>query len=295
MKLLAPIVVTDAILVSSTVPETDAPVYSTATTYALADKVISTSTHRVYQSAAAGNLNHPLTDPTWWTDIGPTKRWAAFDQAIGTACSGASPLEIVLAPTELNNAVALLDLSGVDTVRVRSASGGVTVYDQTLDLRLGRIVASWWDYFFTPVAVPTQAVFEGIPTSASNQLTLTFTGSAPSVGTIAVGAMREYGEQVNYGASVGIIDYSAKQTDNFGVTTVVERSYAKRMQLAANVPVAQLDDFVRMLASRRAKPTVYLGSDYFESLLVYGWARDWTVSVPYPTHVAADITVEGLV
>lgn len=292
MKIIPPIPITDAMLVSSTVAEDDAPAYNGATTYALGDHVL--SAHRVYESAQASNTGHSLLDPTWWTDIGPTKRWAPFDQAIGTYCTGVSPLEIVLAPGRNTSAIALLDLSGIDAVRVRSTVGSTTVYDQTADLRASRVVASWYDYFFASLDIATQAIFDNIPVSASNWLTVTCTGPAPSLGVLAVGLQREFA-QAQYGTSIGIIDYSAKQTDTFGVTSVVERAYAKRAQVSTALPREQVDAFTKLLASLRATPAIWRVDDVEEVLTIYGWVRDWTQTIAYPTLVTGDMTLEGLI
>lgn len=456
MKIIPPIPVTDAILVSSTVAEDDAPAYSAATTYAAGDKVI--SSHRVYESAQAANTGHSVLDPTWWTDIGPTKRWAPFDQAIGTYCTGASPIEIVLAPAQNTNAVALIDVSGIDTVRVRStlqvsvarvnlcpdvdawalgpgfalrsdapwglraeagaladgthgaqspdipcspgvtytasadsmlfAASGIdyidmlfydangvllldgaqnpllashdyldgparrnalsvqstapagaatlrlryivegatgitaagvrmpkveqgalpasdytpynattvplTTYDKTIDLRSTRLVSSWYDYFFTPIDIATQAIFDDLPIASTNQLTVTCTGAAPSLGVLAVGLQREFGD-AQYGTSFGIIDYSQKQTDSFGVTSVQERAYAKRPQVQFTLPRPQFDAFSKLLASLRARPAIWRVTDTEEMLTIYGWVRDWAQTIAYPTLVTGDMTLEGLI
>lgn len=292
MKIIPPITIADAQLVSSTVAEDDAPAYAAGATYALGDKAV--SSHRVYESAQAANTGHSVLDPTWWIDLGPTKRWAPFDAAVGTYCTGASPVEIVLAPGQNTNAVALLDLAGVDTVRVRSTVGSTTVYDQTADLRASRVVASWYDYFFGSLDIATQAIFDNIPVSASNWLTVTCTGPAPSLGVLAVGLQREFA-QAQYGTSIGIIDYSAKQTDTFGVTSVVERAYAKRAQVSTALPRGQVDAFTRLLASLRATPAIWRVDDVEEVLTIYGWVRDWTQTIAYPTLVTGDMTLEGLI
>ena len=81
MQFIKPVSISDATLISSTIAETDYSAWSSGTTYALGDKVILTSTHRVYESLQAANTNHNPTEAasTWWLDIGPTNRWAMFD------------------------------------------------------------------------------------------------------------------------------------------------------------------------------------------------------------------------
>lgn len=292
MRITTPIKITDAMLVSSTVPEDDAPVYSAGTTYALGAKVI--SNHRVYESAQAANTGNPVSDPTWWTDIGPTKRWAAFDDVIGTYCTGASPLEVVLAPGQRVNTVALLDVSGIETVRVRSSVGAATIYDRSIDVRSTRAVRSWWEYFFAPRSAAKQAIFDGLPPVTTAQITITCTGSAPSVGVICAGLTMEFAD-AQLGVSIGIIDYSAKETDSFGVTSVVERAYAKRANVSFVLPRQQVDAFAKLLADLRAKPALWRVSDRHEVLTIYGWVRDWSQAIAYPTLVTGDMTIEGLI
>ena len=115
MKFINPVAITDAMLISSTRAENDYTTWASGTTYALAARVISTTTHRIYESVQAGNLNHnPITDSgTWWIDVGPTSRWAMFDQTVGTVTEQASPLTVVLAPGAIT-ALALLVLEGAD-------------------------------------------------------------------------------------------------------------------------------------------------------------------------------------
>src|SRR3546814_4958996 len=92
MKVVQPVPVTDAILVASSVAETDFPAWAVGSTYGLGDRVISTATHRIYESAVSGNAGQ---DPAGagaasWIDIGPTHRLAMFDQAVGWLTSAAA-------------------------------------------------------------------------------------------------------------------------------------------------------------------------------------------------------------
>ena len=67
LVVVSPLTITDAMLTTSNVAETDYSAWSSGATYALDDRVILTSTHKVYQSLQAGNTNKdPLTQPLWW-------------------------------------------------------------------------------------------------------------------------------------------------------------------------------------------------------------------------------------
>ena len=100
LKFLKPVTITTAMLISSTRAETDHSAWASGTTYAAADRCISTTTHRIYASVQGSNTNHnPTTDDgTWWIDVGPTNRWAMFDQTVGSITSQATPLTVVLDP-----------------------------------------------------------------------------------------------------------------------------------------------------------------------------------------------------
>ena len=126
LRLLQPVTIDDGVLTSSTVPENDAPEWLATITYALGAHVVRGSAHRIYESAASGNLGDDPTAATGkWIDIGPTNRWAPFDQALGSATIVDGAIEMVLTPNVPTTALALLDTNAA-TVRVRTGN-----YDRT--------------------------------------------------------------------------------------------------------------------------------------------------------------------
>ena len=54
MKVIKPVAVTDAVLISSTAPETDYSAWAAGTAYSVGNLVIRTSTHRIYERLIAG-------------------------------------------------------------------------------------------------------------------------------------------------------------------------------------------------------------------------------------------------
>jgi hypothetical protein len=75
MKIVDPIVVTDAVLTASNVPETPPTAYAGGTTYAENDtaSVITGLVAAVYRSLSDGNTGHtPASSPTWWELVGST-------------------------------------------------------------------------------------------------------------------------------------------------------------------------------------------------------------------------------
>lgn len=292
-----PVTIDDTVFVSSTRAETDYSAWSAATTYAANDKCIKASTHRIYQSIAGGNLNHdPALDTTatYWLDIGPTNRWAMFDRTVGSITSQATPLTVVLAPGIVDS-IALLDVAATSVhITMTDGGGGSTVYDKTVDMTDMAILLDWWGYFFDPILPKDTLTANDLPPYSTGQITVAITAAATAqCGTLVVGNNVEIGT-LRPGAGLGIIDYSRKETDQWGVTSVTERAYAKRFDLDVMVDAVKVDYVAKKLAEIRATPVVWIGDDIYASLVALGFYKDWSITIAYPTLAEARLTIEGL-
>jgi len=299
MKFIRPVQITTPKLTAHSVAENDYAAWLVGTTYALAAKCISTTTHRIYESIQAGNTGHdPTTDDgTWWLDIGPTNRWAMFDQTVGTVTTSASPMTLTIAPGTVVDSLALLDMAA-QTVRVVMTNATVDVYDQTYTLGEYIEPVDWYQYFFSEIQTADTLIINDLPPYASASIALTLTSTAAiGVGTLVVGTLIDVGKTV-YGVGIGIIDYSRKETDVFGVTSVLERAYAKRIEADVTIENSLIDYIARNLAAVRATPCVWVADNadgsLYASLVAYGFFKDWRINIPYPTISEASFTIEGL-
>lgn len=293
MKILTPITIADSNFVSSTVPETDHAAWSSGSTYALGDKVILVSTHRIYESVQAGNTNHnPATDDgTWWLDIAPTNRWAMFDRVVGTVTSvGIGPIVVAIEPDERINMLAMLNMVA-ESVRVQVVFDAVELYDQTFNMEDRRLTMGLWEYFFEPLDAQTSLVVDELP--PVGEITITIDGTA--CGTLLVGREFFIGETLR-APQISITDYSRKEFDEFGNITIIERTYAKRYEVDVIVQSNRVDGIAKKLAEVRATPTLYIGDDrnIYESLLAYGIYRDFDITIAYPSYSDCRLTIESL-
>ena len=96
--------------------------------------------------------------------------------------------------------------------------------------------------------------------------------------------------------SIGIIDYSLKETDDFGITTVVPRASAKRYEVNVVCATNRVDAIAAKLTEVRAMPVVWLADkrNRHASLLIYGFYKDWEVTIKYPNLSECRLTIEGL-
>jgi hypothetical protein len=252
LRLVQPVPVTDARLTASTVQEDDFPAWAAGTAYPLGARVILSSTHRIYESAAGANSgNDPAGSSGKWLDVGPTKRWAMFDQALGTATTGAGAITVTLAAGAVN-AVALLDVNA-STVRVQAPG-----YDRTQTVGAGALT------------------FLDMP-ETSLPVTVTVTGAGlVSVGTLLIGRLVLLGiTEAN--PTAAITDFSRKEVDDFGEVAVVQRAWAKRMSARALIRTDALDQVAGRLAMVRARPALWVGPTGLDSLTIYGFVKDWSI------------------
>lgn len=302
MKITKPIAVTDDTLVSCSVAENDYPVWESGTTYAAGQKVImTTGVHSIFESVAGGNVgNDPSTTTGFWIDLGPTNRWAMFDQAVGTVTEDA--LEIVtvieLADADGVDALALLDLSGETAlIELIDAADAVLYSEERPLIDYDDAAPGWYSYFFGEQAPVANLVLLGLPFYYSARLRVTISAAAGnvSIGTLAFGRAVEIGI-TEWAPEIGITDYSTKETDEFGVKRVVERRYASVMSCDLKIPHRDLRAMFRLLAAIRATPVVWIGSEdqLFDVTIVYGFYRGFNIILKNTRYSFCSLEIEGL-
>ena len=300
MKLIKPVVVTDSILVSTTVPENDYAAWSSGTTYAIGNRVIVVSVHKVYESLINANLNNnPVTDDgTKWLEVGATNRWKAFDKKIGDPVVQVTSAQYVLSDPDSNvTAVALFGLQGISAnVTVTDAVDG-QIYNETISLIDNGNVIDWFTYFFEGQALLEEALFLNIPPYFGSDVQITVTnatGENVNIGQIVFGFLSELG-LTTYGTSISIEDYSRKETDTFGNFIIVERAFAQLVDYNVSYPTQNSRKIQSTLAKYRATPIVYIGSeDTAYGTVVYGFYRRFDLTLETPSYSLGAIEVEGL-
>jgi hypothetical protein len=295
MRVIKPISIGDTELISSSAPETDYAVYSPATNYVVFDRVI--YNHKVYECVQTPNTgNVPDVSPLFWAVVGPTNRWAMFsDNEISTQTVLTSPLTVVL-KTGYVNSMALFGLVGSSVwITVRNGIAGPVVYSATKVLD-GTIIADWYQYFFEPKVQLTEVVFSNLPPYSDMHITVDIFGTGTvKCGVLAVGSSYFLGE-TELGASIGIIDFSRKETSAAGVTSFNKRKFSKRMTTQLWLDNANLNKVEQILVDLRATPCAWIGTEVagFEPLTVFGFYRDFSLDIAYQKQSYCHLEIEGL-
>jgi hypothetical protein len=296
MKIIRPAEITNA-MVTTNVPELYAN-WSGSTTYAIGARVVRGDS--VYESIQGSNLNNdPLTQPTWWIRIGSSQKMAPFDGQISDMVKSTSDIEITVQPGSIIDSVSYFGVKGTNAVLiVRDGLGGPIIYEDSQSLE-GTQSVSWYQYFFfDPFLLRTQALFSNIPPVNDPHLTIIIEGVTDvQLGEVVMGRQYEMGCAA-FGARSGIIDFSRKETDEFGTTTFVKRNFSKRVDCQIIIENFNLNRVQRTLYDVRSTPLTWIVADdprFEEPLVVYGFYRDFTTEIAYPNHSLCNIEIEGLI
>lgn len=297
MRVIEPIEITDSILTASNVPENDFDEWDAATSYTTGDKVILTSTHRIYEAVQATTGDDPATDDgTNWLDIGATNRFRAFDGSIEgqTQQNDTIQYEFTLPRT----------LSGIAVLSIVAAALKVTITDPVeglikdieMPLTDTTEVVDWFTYFFNPITQQRDVILSELPMFSGSVVTFELTGSGLlSLGELVLGDDKGLGITTT-GTALSIEDFSIKSKDDFGRTFILERSFANTVTFEFAIPTTGAGRVRRILSDLRARPAVYFTDPNQIALggTVYGFPRDFRINLQTPTVAFATLEIEGL-
>lgn len=289
-------VVTGAGLMYSSATDSN-PIWNSATTYV--QNALVRYNNKIWSSLQSSNTNHPPTSsPTWWIEIGPDNMHAAFDNQISTVTTATTTLTFVVRPGNIDS-IALINMQAV--------TAQLVMYDPTAGIVSSKIaglsgaeVYDWYQYFFyDPLLIRTQVIFSDLPLYSNALITIRLqgqTGDIVSLALAAFGIVENLGG-TQYGATAGIVDYSIKETDDFGTVTFVKRNFSKRLSSQLFLDNSSLNRVTRFLYNLRATPAVWIGSDdptLEEPTVVYGFYKEFSIELAYPKSSLCSLEIEGL-
>lgn len=306
MRVIAPVEITDAMLIAHNVAEPAAgeTAWSAAGVYAVGSLAIRATTHRVYRRLVAGTTATPpendltAVSPALpnWEELSGTNRWAVFDQVTNSVSTRASPLDVTIAPG-IVNALALIGLSGASvTITMTDGAAGPTVYSRTVDLSLS-IVPDWYAYFFEPFRQRGSVTLTDLPPFINGRVRVEITGSADvACGGIITGTLYTLGA-TQYGATAGIRDYSRKEVDAAtGLISLEQRRFSKTLRARLQIPTGGVNAAHTLLTELRGRACVWLGDNGsdLEPLQVFGFYRDMSLDVSFPGVSHYTLDIEGM-
>lgn len=300
MKIIKPVSVTPERLISSNVAEDDAPAWASVSTYSTGNRV--THQRRLYEALAAIAAGvepgkEVVTDESSakWLDLGAVNRWKMFDDRVESQTRRTGSVAVTIRPGQVVNAVALLNLTGrsATVTLVDPLEGEVYRREESL---VDAGVGNWYDWYFAPIGRRTDLALLGLPAYGTADLNISVDNAtdAAEVGHVVIGAVVDIGV-AEYGSSVGITDFSRKERDDFGNAVVVQRSFSKRADFDVWLETSRVGIVQRLLASLRTQPVIWIGEETMEATILFGFYRDFDITISGPEVSDAVITIEGLV
>jgi hypothetical protein len=294
-------IITGSGLVYTTLTESN-PEWSSATTYALGANVVY-GIYGTYKSLQSSNLNHtpPITSPftdAYWVRTGPTNKMAMFDDQISSVSSATSEIIFAVTASAIDTASILNVIAAKTSISVTDISTKESVYHNSNQLSGGESI-DWYNYFFYDEDTQrTSSLYLGIPAVSNSLVTVRISGTGTvTAGNFVIGQLKSLGA-TQYGVSAGIIDYSRKDTDEFGNIVFTRRNFSKRMNASVSLTNPNLNRVQRILYELRATPVLWIAStdsQFEEPLIIYGFYKDFSTEISYPTHSICNIQVEGLI
>jgi hypothetical protein len=296
MIIVQPVPVTSAMVTASNVAITET--LWTAGTYTLGqERYVGTRLYKVIVASTTANPTVGVTaTPPSWQDIGAINRFKMFDQVVNTQTTRTGLIDVSILPGTIINALAMFDLNGVSTTITMTDPIEGVVFNETKSLQDNTIIIDWYSYFFESITTVSDVVFLGLPAygGATTRIQVNAGAGTAAIGEVVIGKQRNLGVS-NFGTSVSILDYSRKETDQFGNTVVETRPFSKRADFDVTVETGAVAAVQKALADIRTTPTVFIGDEDRAETIVYGFYRGFNIVISTPSISDCSIEVEGLI
>jgi len=272
------------------------------------DGITPLDTPQAFESLTDDNKgNYPPTDTThWksldlWKDLGATNKYAMFDDKVMSQTVNSDVIEVVV---EFSNcdAFALFNLYA-DSIEWELYDGSYANLDNLVISgeisNLQEPVSDWYEYFFSDILWKDSVFVSNLPKYRYGQLRIKINPVADKAkcGLFVYGKTRNLGDTL-FDAKVGIIDFSKKEIDDEGNATLKQGNFVKRAECDIWTYTKGIDIIRKELASVRATPSVFIFNNQdttFDSLIIYGFFRDFDILLSNPIYSKCSITVEGLI
>lgn len=218
-----------------------------------------------------------------------------FNNTVSEKTTSDNDLVVVLTPG-LIGAIGFAGLKG-NSITIVGMFGAEEIFN--FESTLSDVeITNWFDYFFEPFSQIEDIFVDGIPPYGGAEYTITIEGPNSACGVCGFGMFREFGT-VEQGASVSIMDYSTKETDEItGVVTFDEGPFSRKISFDIFAQNSEMNKLQQVLRSVRAKPTFWSMADdtNFKGVFsIFGFYRDFSIVVSYSDYFLCSIEIEGLV
>jgi len=265
-----------------------------------------------YKSVIDGNKGlNPSSNRESWLKIGVSNKHACIDLKSGTnticdettKTGGVTPYDLILEfNTSRYDTIALGNVRGTDIIIEVFESSDLATPVQTISQKIETryTVKSWWDYFYSPL-IPDLVEFERDffyrikPVVGKVKVTITEGYGAYSSISYLNSGKSEYVADTLFDVGMGIIDYSKKETDEYGDTELKRRVSRDTMDVNIQFNSERVNYVKRLIKKNLGKVVLFIIDESidsaYEHLLLQGYIEDYTTVLSNPIQTQASITI----
>lgn len=271
--------------------------WDSGTSYLTGDRVV--YGFLIYQADQDNSNQQPdVAGSVYWTALGYSNKYAMFN--------GATTSPTVQSGTDFVVEISAQDVNAISFFRVSGGSINIVmthptlgeVYNKTYDVRLNTMgIFDYYEYFFKTFPATTATTNLSVldlPPYPTATIAITFSSpSDMSVGLMTYGTIEEIAT-VDWGTSISINDFSTKETNDFGDTTIVERPYTDQIEFNMTVERVKTSNLKSIFSTNRATPITVIGKDDEEGTHIYGFIDDFEITYSDFSTSDVTLTIEGL-
>lgn len=285
-------------LVSSTVPENDAPAWDVATAYTIGSSVIRAGS--VYVSTIENNLGFDPANEVQelqgarWVLKGPINRLAFLDDVLSTSTTSAATIVLEAEVDGAFDTVAVFGL-GASRCLVEVLVNGVVRGSREI-LTGAAPVSNWWSWLHTEFyKFGERYVLRGMNGLSGAVVRLTIDGPAPALGLLSVGRSIHIGDtRQNANTNTRRRTFTEVKTNEFGVTKVTKRPSARDVVYSITAKREGFERIERFLDQVVGVPVVTFAHDDRLELINYGIIVGFDLPQGLPDHYQFKIKVQGV-
>jgi len=291
------------------------PNWSAGLTYNFGD--IAFSDHYYYKSLIDNNVgNAPENNALLWLRWDISNRYAQIDlQARTTTTCDVNTKDDALAPftliSEFQNdrydAIALGSVHASSILIEIVNSGGTTVfsiYEELADRRPA--VVDWYTYYYTPLpgaatSVPLENFFFRLDLydlTHTIRVTLEEKSGSSSCSYMICGNSEYVGDTL-YGVNMGLLDYSSKKIDDFGILELTRRESRQTMDIDVTFAAGRVNVVNRVIRNALGKVMLFINDEnidsQYEHLLLLGMVDDFTTVLSNSVEIQASINLSEVI
>lgn len=278
--------------VSSTFKDENIPLWNKDKNYAVGDEVL--YKELIYKNALGGiSSTAPDDDRDRWVNMGALNSKRFMDSFIYTKSTSEFSSEIVINVLKPINTISFFNLEGA-WVEISDMGGNLLANRLNLTYKKSR---TWWEYFFKGFIFRHTATIDLNNFKGKMKIKIHRNKNGSALGHLILGNKFYIGATI-YGAKVGVIDYSKIITNEFGDKDFYKGKNAKYNDLQVVVKSERVDDIIKELSKLAGTIALFIGDERsygFESLVIYGYYKDFNILIDNYKTSECQISIEGVI